>query len=102
MIVEINDNNIEQILSEASVPVIVEFGAPWCTYCNKMLPIIEKISEDKKDSVIVGKVNTDVSPEIVARFKIRSLPTFISFINNEQHKKVIGAVSMEELLNMIV
>lgn len=101
MIIEMNDNNMDEYIVGAKVPVIVEFSAPWCTHCKHMEAIIEEFSEEVADRAIVGSLNTDVSTVMVHRYKIRSLPTFISFKNGEVADKIVGEVDKEELYNML-
>lgn len=55
-------------------PVLIEFGAEWCTYCDEQRPIIEEIAREYKGKAEVMYVNVDMTPDIARRFNIRSIP----------------------------
>ncbi|MFP4654120.1 MAG: thioredoxin family protein [Methanohalobium sp.] len=55
-------------------PVLIEFGAEWCSACDKQRPIIEEIAREYKKDAEVMYVNVDVTPDIARRFNIQSIP----------------------------
>lgn len=93
--------NFEETVSTSDVPVIVDFYADWCMPCKKIAPVLEEIAEEKFGEVLVCKVDVDKSQELAGTYQVMSIPNFISFKNGEIHKRTIGAVSKEELMNLI-
>lgn len=66
----------ELILGEK--PVLVDFWAPWCGYCRRIGPAVDKLAQQREDVVIV-KVNIDEEPELAREERIEVIPTLIMF-----------------------
>ena len=81
----------DQLVAEASVPVIVDFWAPWCGPCRMMAPELEKAARSLAGEALVVKVNTDADPELGGRFRIRSIPTIAVFRDGREVSRVAGA-----------
>ena len=60
-----NQEQFKQLIREEK-PVLVDFWAPWCSYCRRIGPAYEKIGEEYADSLVVGKINIDEEPQGVA------------------------------------
>ena len=82
-----NQEQFKQLIREEK-PVLVDFWAPWCSYCRRIGPAYEKIGEEYADSLAVGKINYDEEPQLIERFGIDTIPTLMLFKNGE----VIGSV----------
>lgn len=59
------------------LPAIIDFYADWCGPCKMVAPVLEELSEEYKDKIVIYKVDTDTEPELSAVFGIRSIPTFL-------------------------
>jgi len=94
-----NDDNVRQEI-ETGKPVVVDFWAEWCMPCRMMAPIVDDISEER-DDIKVGKVNIDLQGELAMKYKVMSIPTFIVFENGKAVDKKVGAVSKDEIEEMI-
>ena len=93
--------NFEEEVLKRDVPVIVDMFATWCGPCKMMAPVVAQLAEEYKGSVKVGKLDIDQNVDIVAQYKIMSVPTFLVIKDGEVVKKLIGAVSKEELVEAI-
>ena len=82
-------------------PCIVDFYATWCGPCKMMAPVVAQLAEEYEGTVKVGKLDIDQNVDIVAQYKIMSVPTFLVIKDGEVVKKLIGAVSKEELVEAI-
>ena len=81
-------------------PAIVDFYADWCGPCKMLAPVIEEAAEDMPE-IQFYKVDVDEAPELARSFKVMSVPTLAFFKNGELVKKNVGAVSYEELEELI-
>jgi thioredoxin 1 len=90
-------DNWEKNVLKSEKPVLVDFWAPWCGPCRFQGPIVDKLAEEKKDSIVVGKLNVDDNQKISGQYGIRSIPTLIVFKNGEVLAKFVGVTGEEAL-----
>ena len=62
---------------KGTVPAIIDFYADWCGPCKAVTPVLEELSNEYKDKLVIYKVDTDAEMELAAVFGIRSIPTFL-------------------------
>jgi thioredoxin 2 len=90
--VEIGDAaDFDRVIGHASVPVVVDYWAPWCGPCRMVAPELQKVAERQAGRVLVVKVNTEALPELGARFGIRSIPTLAVFAQGREAARTSGA-----------
>ena len=87
---------VEDILN-SNETVLIDFSTQWCVPCKKMKPIIYEINSEN-NNVKVLFIDADANKELVAKYKIQSVPVFIVFKNSEETFRKVGIVSKEELL----
>ncbi len=92
MAIEINDNNFQELVIDSGKPALLDFWAEWCGPCRMIAPIVEELSGEYGEQIIIGKVDVDSNPNITAKFGIRSIPTLLYFKNGEVVDKQLGAV----------
>ena len=96
-----NESTFENDVLKSSIPVIVDFWAEWCGPCKQIGPILEEISDEKKDSLNVFKLNVDENPEIAQKYNVRGIPTLIFFNKGNLIDQKIGSMSKTMLLDWI-
>ena len=101
MVIEINDKDIEQQVLKSSLPVVVDFWAPWCGPCRMIGPIVEKLSEEFKGKLKFCKVNVDENQQLASKYKVMSIPTLIFFKNGQLIDQSMGAVPEKTLRSKV-
>jgi thioredoxin 2 len=81
----------------ASVPVLVDFWAPWCGPCRMVSPLVERAGRDNAGRLKVVKLNVDDAPAISERFAIRGIPLLILFRDGAEVDRLVGAVPQAQL-----
>lgn len=94
MITELSNNNFEEQVSNGLK--LVEFMAPWCSFCSKQRNVL-----DEFDKVWIGTVDTDKQPELSRKYSINALPTFIIFKNGKIVEKFSGLHSKFEIMDIL-
>ena len=69
---------------------MVDFWAAWCGPCRMAAPVIEELSEEYKDKVVVGKLDVDAEPEIAGKYGVMSIPTVILFRDGQEVGRQVG------------
>ena len=95
--VAVDAASFETTVLQAATPVLVDFWAPWCGPCRMVSPIVDELAGEYEGRVAFVKVNTDESPQIAARFGIRSIPTLIVFKGGKAVTQIVGFRPKKEL-----
>lgn len=90
MSIAVTDADFESVVIKSSIPVLVDFWAPWCGPCRMVMPLVEEIAEER-DDVKVVKINVDEEPELASQFQVMSIPTLMVVKNGEVVNKTMGA-----------
>ena len=96
-----NQANFKSEVLESSVPVLVDFWAPWCGPCRQLGPILEQFAEQAGETVKVGKVNVDESQQLAVGYGIQSIPTLLLFRDGVIIDRMIGLQSLADLENIV-
>jgi thioredoxin 1 len=87
---EFTDANWQSEVLDSSIPVIVDFWAPWCGPCRMLAPTIEKIAEEFGEKVKVGKMNTDENSDTPGGLRISAIPTVLVFQGGKEVDRLVG------------
>jgi thioredoxin 1 len=100
-IVNLTDADFEEKVIKNSLPVLVDFWAPWCGPCRIAGPVLEEISEVYKDKLVVVKVNVDENQTNSAKFGVMSIPTVVLFKKGKEIGRQTGFSGKEMYEDLI-
>jgi thioredoxin 2 len=90
-IVEANDDTFAKVAEQSSVPVLVDFWAPWCGPCRMVSPALAQLAGERPGKLKLVKVNVDNSPRLQQRFGVQSIPTLMVFRKGQVLARQAGA-----------
>ncbi len=92
----VDEASFESRIVGSEKPVLVDFSAEWCGPCRAIAPTIEGLADEYADRVTVAKVDIDASPELAARYGVRSVPTVVLFHGGDVRRVYVGARPAQE------
>lgn len=98
--INIGIHNFEQEVLNSDKKVLLDFWAPWCGPCRMVVPMVERIAEERPD-IKVGKVNIDEELELASRFGISSIPTLVVMKNGQVVRQATGARPKDQILALL-
>jgi thioredoxin 2 len=93
--------DFDRLVSRSSLPVVVDYWAPWCGPCRMVAPELQKVAARLAGTVIVVKVNTDELTDLGQRYNIRSIPTLAVFAGGKEVTRSAGARPADQIEALI-
>ncbi len=97
----LDDTTFASVIGGSTLPVLVDFWAPWCGPCRMLAPVLEGFAREHGSSVLVAKVNVDEAPRTAAQYQVRSIPTLALFSQGSEHARHIGGMSLDQLRGFV-
>ena len=100
-VMEINEAQFEQEVMQATLPVLVDFWAPWCGPCKMLGPVLEEMAASNDSRLKVVKVNVGENPELAQKYEVMGIPSVFLFKNGQVLDSFTGAMSKQALTEKI-
>ena len=97
----ITDENFDTEVLKADKLTLVDFWAEWCGPCKQVAPILEEISNEMKDQIVIAKLNIDEQLNQPTKYGVRSIPTMLLFKDGELKATKIGANTKSNIISWI-
>jgi thioredoxin 1 len=99
---EFGTDNWQSEVVNSSIPVLVDFWAPWCGPCRQLTPIVDRVAVQFAGKVKVGKVNVDDNSELASQYAISTIPRLMVFKGSDQPSEtIVGLTSEAELVKVL-
>ena len=97
----ITDESFDSDVIKSNKPTVVDFWAEWCGPCKQIGPVLEEISDEMKDQVVIAKHNIDQEPNTPTRYGIKGIPTMLLFKGGELKATKVGATTKSNIVSWI-
>ena len=98
---KITDESLETDVVKAQIPTIVDFWAEWCGPCKQIGPVLEEISDEMKNKVVIAKHNIDEEPNTPTKYGVRGIPTMLLFKDGQLKATKVGATTKSNIVSWI-
>ena len=98
---KITDESFETDVVKASIPTVVDFWAEWCGPCKQIGPVLEEISDEMKNKVVIAKHNIDEEPNTPTKYGVRGIPTMLLFKDGQLKATKVGATTKSNIVSWI-
>ena len=99
--IHVTDEAFEKTVLESSIPVVVDFWAPWCGPCKMVAPTLDKLAKEYSGTLLIAKVNTDENQEWAGKFQVQGIPTMLFVADGKVVHRQVGAMP-EPMLREII
>lgn len=90
--IHVTDAAFEKTVLQSSLPVVVDFWAPWCAPCRMVAPILDKLAQEMEGKVLIAKVNTDEDSQWSQKYGVQGIPTMLFIANGKIVHRQVGAL----------
>jgi len=97
-IIQVSEANFKAEVLDASLPVLVDFGAVWCGPCKMLDPIVDQLAQDWDGRVKVVKLDIDENQELTIQYQVMGVPTLMLFVKGKPVQRVTGYLPKNKLV----
>lgn len=100
-VVDVSDDKFESEVLQSSLPVLVDFWAPWCGPCKTIAPVMEELAQEFDGKLKVCKVNVDSNRSVVMKYNVKHIPNLILFKDGEVKQQIVGVGAKQVIVKAI-
>ncbi len=97
----VSDDDFEGEVLKSSIPVLIDFWAPWCGPCKTIAPLVDEVASEYAGRLKVVKMNVDDNPRTPSQYGVRGIPNLIIFKDGEVKEQIVGAVPKSQLTKAV-
>ena len=101
-VIQMNQDQFNNMVVNGTDTVLVEFWAPWCVYCRRIAPALEKVAQQYAGKVKVAQINIDDEPVLAAQEQIEVIPTLIIYQNGQALGSIVAPESKARIDEFIL
>jgi thioredoxin 1 len=98
---EVSDGTFQAEVLQSSIPVLVDFWAPWCGPCRAIAPMVDELAGEYSGKLKVVKMNVDDNPSTPGQYGVRGIPNLIIVKGGQLQEQIVGAVPKAKLVEAI-
>ena len=99
--IKVTDEKFDQEVLKNDKPVLVDFWAEWCGPCKMVGPILEEISDEMSNDLIIAKHDIDSEPNTPTKYGVRGIPKMLLFKDGELKATKVGASPKSDIVSFI-
>jgi len=93
----VNEDDFQNVVINASLPVLVDFTAVWCGPCKMLDPVVKDLAQEWVGKVIVVKLDVDHNQNIAMQYQVMGVPTLMLFMNGKVSERITGYQPKERI-----
>ena len=98
---DVSDADFEEKVLKSNLPILVDFWAVWCGPCKMAEPVLEELSDQYKDKLLIVKINVDDNQQNPGKYSVLSIPTTILFKGGQEVGRQIGFAGKQAYEDLI-
>jgi thioredoxin 1 len=97
----VTDAAFEKTILQSSLPVVVDFWAPWCGPCKMVAPVLDKLAKEYSGELLIAKVNTDDEQQWAGKYQVQGIPTMLFVAAGRIIHRQVGALPEPILRDLV-
>lgn len=93
----LNKELFEKYVNDENKAVLIDFWTPWCVYCRRIAPALDKVAEQYSDKIVIGKLNIDEEQELAMKEQIEVIPTLVIYKGGQAISSIVAPESKAQI-----